>query len=70
MGVMPREKASTPRLSHGPSNETWMVEAMVDLPDRGTPFNTTMRPASVTPTSQRNSIIDTTAVWSVSRWLR
>src|ERR1035441_4737487 len=49
MGVIPRQKASTPRLSHGPSNETWMVEAMLDLPDRGTPFNTTMRPASVTP---------------------
>ena len=51
-------------LSHGPSNETWMVEAMLVLPDRGTPFNTTMRPTSVTPTSQRKSIINTTAIWA------
>jgi hypothetical protein len=38
-----------------------MVEAMLVLPDRGTPFNTMMRPASVTPTSQRTSSINTTA---------
>jgi hypothetical protein len=47
-----------------------MVEAMLDLPDRGTPFNTTMRPVLVTATSQRKSIINTTAVRGVSRWLR
>jgi hypothetical protein len=57
-------------LSHVPSNEPWMVEVMLDLPDRGTPFNTTMRPSSVTPTSQRKSIVNTTVASGVGRWLR
>src|SRR5215204_5690967 len=44
-------KASTPRFIHTPGKAVWIAAAMLDFPDRGVPFSTTIRPGadSVSP---------------------
>src|SRR3954463_11778037 len=40
---------STPMLTHGSSNTSRIAAAMLDFPERGAPFNTTIFPRSVMP---------------------
>src|SRR4051812_31554218 len=44
-------KVSTPRFIHTPEKVVWIAAAMLDFPERGVPFRTTIRPgaASASP---------------------
>lgn len=48
-GVTQRPDTSTPRFLHGPSNVSWVTAAMLDFPDRGAPFSTTIQPGDPVP---------------------